>query len=494
MSVTPSTVGEMDTRPGGEGPHMPEQKLCPVCRSTLLSRYNKDAVCSMCLRDLRRSPAGAPMWLWDSPLMRRALADLNFSWVLALFRSAAGLTQQQLADLVPGWTKTKVTRAESGERGTLYDIRELLNLADAICMPREALMPLILGTPDAAPEPYVGRESGEMNRRTFNGSLVLFTTSTLLPDCFVPPSSISRSHVRYLETCVDQLWTADWAVGGANLIRQALRLFDRAKAMLDESDYSDRTGLDLVRVGADLANCTSFLAFDAGELVLARGLSQEAAMLADGGDDSALRAHIYATMAMQSTALARVSGQRGPAREAMRALRVAAQASKHVPSPKLHALIAMRSATASALLGDPAGARASIVEAHHELDRGDHPEDRQAFGFVDRSEVRGHEARVAALLGDRAAAAALLQRVLNDKELAPRNRVYYQATLAENWLADGHVDAALDIGRQVLGDLAVVGSVRTLNALQPLTRHDPAFHDRYRVVADGLSTKVTSLP
>lgn len=471
-----------------------EQKLCPACRSTLLSRYNKEAVCGLCQKDLRCSSADTPVWLWDSQPMRRALANLNFSGVLALLRSATGLTQQQLADLVPGWTKTKVTRAESGERATLYDIRELLTLVDAVCMPREALLPLILGRTETAPDFYNHLEGGEMDRRAFNAGLIALTTSALLPDGFLPPERVSPSHVHYLKTCVDELWTRDWAVGGANLIRDSIRLFGRAKSMLDESDYSDRIGQGLLQAAADLANCTSFLAFDAGELALARRFSQEAAMLADSGEDSVLRAHIYATMAMQSTALARISGQRGPAREAMRALRVAAQAAKHQPSPKLHALIAMRSATVSALLGDPAAARTSIVEAHRELDRGDHPEDRQALGFVDRSEVRGHEARVVSLLGDKGAAAALLQRVLDDEELAPRNRVYYQATLAETQLAGGHVASALDVGHQALGGLELVGSVRTLKTLQPLTQHDPEFHAHYRVVADALSTKVTSIP
>lgn len=473
---------------------LPEQKLCPACRSTLLSRYNKEAVCGLCQRDSRRSTAATPLWLWDSLPMRHALAELNFSGVLALLRSATGLTQQQLADLVPGWTKTKVTRAESGERATLYDIRELLALTDAVCMPREALLPLIIGKTETNPDLCDYPERGEMDRRVFNAGLIALTSSALLPEGFPPPERISLSHARYLQTCVDELWKRDWAVGGANLIRDSIQLFGRAKSILDESDYSDRIGRDLLRAAADLANCTSFLAFDAGELALARRFSQEAAMLADSGEDPVLRAHIYATMAMQSTALARISGQRGPAREAMRALRVAAQAAKHQPSPKLHALIAMRSAPVSALLGDPAAARTSIVEAHRELDRGDHPEDRHALGFVDRSEVRGHEARVAALLGDKATAAGILQRVLEDKSLAPRNRVYYQATLAEIWLADGHVTSALDAGQQALGDLNLVGSVRTLKTLQPLTQHDPAFHDRYRVVADGLSTKVTSLP
>ncbi|MFD0900069.1 helix-turn-helix domain-containing protein [Actinomadura sediminis] len=425
--------------------------------------------------------------------MRRALAELNFSGVLALLRSAAGLTQQQMADLVPGWSKTKVARAESGERGTLYDIRELLAWADALCVPREALLPLVLGTPDAVYPPQDPREGDELDRRTFNGGMLALTAWPLLPDGFLSPGRIGRTHVDYLQTCADELWTRDWSVGGASLLRNGLRLFARAKAMLDESDYDERIGLDLLRATADLGNCTSFLAFDSGERSLARRLAQEAAMLADSGDDSELRAHVHATVAMQSTALARSSGQRGPAREALRSLRIAAQAAKHHPSPRLHALIDMRTATVSALLGDAATARASIAAAHRELDRGDHPTDRQALGFVRRSEIMGHEARVTALLGDPTRAAKLLERVLDTMELAPRNQVYYRAMLAEMRLAAGDTAEALEVGHRTLSDLENVGSMRALRTLQPLARRDAEFHDRYGTIASDLSTKVASL-
>ncbi|WP_143219910.1 helix-turn-helix domain-containing protein [Actinomadura sp. CNU-125] len=472
---------------------MPDQKLCPGCRSTLLSRYNNEPVCGPCQRALRTTTVRTPVWLWDTPPMRRALAELNFSGVLALVRSAVGLTQQQMADLVPGWTKTKVARAESGERGTLYDIRELLAWADALCVPREALLPLVLGTPDAAPELGAPQEREDMDRRTFNGGLLALTASTLLPDDFLPPVRIGQTHVDYLQTCAEELWTRDWSVGGAALLGNGLRLFGRAKAMLDESDYGERTGLGLLRAAADLGNCSSFLAFDTGELALARRLSQEAAALADSGDDAQLRAHVYATMAMQSTALARISGRRGPAREAKRALQVAAQSAKHHPSPKLHALIDMRTATVNAFLGDGAAARASIAAAHRELDRGDHPEDRQALGFVGRSEVLGHEARVTAILGDESRAASQLQRVLDTMDLAPRNQVYYRAMLAETRLAAGETAEALEAGHQTLNDLKNVASMRALKTLQPLVRHDSEFHDRYGAIANDLSTKVASL-
>ncbi|NVI88138.1 helix-turn-helix domain-containing protein [Actinomadura sp. BRA 177] len=472
---------------------MPDQKLCPGCRKTLLSRYNPEPVCGICRRAAEDHSISKPVWIWDTAPIRKALAEMNLGGVLALLRSSAGLTQQEMADLVPGWTKSRVTRIESGDRGTLYDVRELLAWADAICMPREALLPLVLGQSDTGPELRWTSEEQGMDRRTFNGGLLALTASAFLPDGFVPPSQVGRAHVNYLKTCADELWTRDWSVGGVVLLRQALKLVGRAKAMLDESDYSEGIGLGLIQAGAHLANCTSFLAFDAGDLALARRLSQEAATLSDSAEDSALRAHVYATMAMQSTALARVSRRRGPAREALRALKIAADSAKHHPSPKLHALIDMRTATVKALLGDEVGAHSAIGAAKRELDRGSHPDDWQSLEFVTRTELSGHEARVASIVGDDQKATMLFQRVLDDAELAPRNRTYYRAALAEVRLAAGDTTGALETGHATLDDLEkTVGSVRALKALRPLADLNADFHDRYGAVADNLTTKVAS--
>lgn len=466
---------------------MPEQKLCPGCRTTLLSRYNTGAVCGSCLRSARATAVGVPAWLWDSLPMRQALATQNFAGVLALLRSTVGLTQQEMADLVPGWTKTKVTRIESGERGTMYDIRELLAWADAVCMPREALLPLITGRPEAdlgmLPQP-----GDEMDRRTFNGALVALSASALFPGVFTAPDRISSAHLAYLQTCSEELWERDWAVGGVGLLRQAMRLFGQARTMLDESDYTERLGIDLLRVAASIGTCSSFLAFDAGQLALARRLVQESASLADSAEDPALRAHTYATMAMQSTALARMSGKKGPAREAQRALRKAEQAAKHHPSPRIHALINMRQATVNALMGDEAAAGSALLTARNELDRGDHPDDPMPLAFVTHTEVLAHEGCVAGDLGKPDKAVMLYSEVVTDSTLAPRNRVYYRATLAGKQLAAGDVHGALASGSRTLDEAeGTVASLRSLNLLQPLAVHDPDFHERLAAVTDKLS-------
>jgi transcriptional regulator with XRE-family HTH domain len=132
---------------------MAQARLCPACRKTRLSRYNPDPLCGPCTRAARTIPAlaerGAPTWLWDSPPMRDALARVDLAAAVAVFRAAAGLSQHELADIT-GWSQSSLSLFERGHRDTLYDVRALLRFADTVDMPREALLPLILGHPDAA--------------------------------------------------------------------------------------------------------------------------------------------------------------------------------------------------------------------------------------------------------------------------------------------------------------------------------------------------------
>jgi transcriptional regulator with XRE-family HTH domain len=80
--------------------------------------------------------------------MRQALARTDMAAFLAVLRGAAGISQMELANLVEGWSQSTVSTIERNERRTLYDIQELLRLADAVDMPRAALLPLIMGEPE----------------------------------------------------------------------------------------------------------------------------------------------------------------------------------------------------------------------------------------------------------------------------------------------------------------------------------------------------------
>jgi transcriptional regulator with XRE-family HTH domain len=97
--------------------------------------------------------------LWDSPALRNALAELDLGGALFIIRKAAGLSQLELATMLD-WAPSNVARVESGELETLYNVKKLFKVTDALDVPRAALMPMLLGVPDAG---QTGEEASDMS-------------------------------------------------------------------------------------------------------------------------------------------------------------------------------------------------------------------------------------------------------------------------------------------------------------------------------------------
>jgi len=91
-----------------------------------------------------REMASRPLWLFDSLLLREALAEVNLAAVPAIVRAACGLSQRDLAAIV-GWSPAALSYYERGVRDGMFDIRTALQFADAVGMPRAAL--LAIGLP-----------------------------------------------------------------------------------------------------------------------------------------------------------------------------------------------------------------------------------------------------------------------------------------------------------------------------------------------------------
>jgi hypothetical protein len=132
----------------------PATRVCGACNTTRLSGYSPGTVCAPCERALFAArelsdPDGGPGlagWVWDTEPMRRALARLDFPAVLVIYRSAARLSRRELGDIT-GLSHSVIWYWEVGRRQGIYDIRQLLQFADSVQMPREALLPVILGQP-----------------------------------------------------------------------------------------------------------------------------------------------------------------------------------------------------------------------------------------------------------------------------------------------------------------------------------------------------------
>lgn len=454
-----------------------EKRECRICRGSL-SRYNPESVCSGCARQIATTPS-FPLWLWDSLPLRRAFADLDLGAALTIIRKAPGLSQLEFATLL-GWSQSAVARAESGDRDTLYDIRRLFEVVDAVDMPREALIPLLRGE---SGEEQAEREEGDdmdVNRRQFGGGIVGLAAAAGLSQIQVP-AKVDSAHVRYLHSSTEKLYTKDQSVGGGALTRDGLRQYRRARRMLDEADYSEKTGRELMSAAGELAVCVGWLAYDGDDHVLARELYSEARLLADQSGDDGLAIRSMEKMSYQSAAyFARREGRPGSAREAVRLGERGAELARHDPCPQLHALLAAREATAHAAAGDRQGFTVAIGRAWRQVDRGFTDDPPVWLRFVNSSEIGVQEARGRMYLGDSEASSALYRRSL-EATLTPRNGAIYRAGLAASLASGGDLAGAAAEGMVVLTALdGGINSPRILAVLQPVRRvaaQDPRSKD-----------------
>jgi hypothetical protein len=304
----------------------------------------------------------------------------------------------------------------------------------------------------------------DVDRRTFNGMVGGVLTGAVFPASTMP-KRVGTADVQYLRDALDRLRNADHQLGGTTLLREALKLFTQAKAILDGADYSEETGRQLMAVTADLGLTSGWCAYDSSNQPLARHVYSEAALLAESIGDPGLIAHVYANMAQQATYLA-WGGNRGRAREAVRFVQRAADAARHHPSPRLHALVAMREAMSHSPMGDETAVRVATTRARRELDRGSHPADPTWTEFVTDSEITGQEGIFYRMHGNPDRAVALYRSVLDDTERSPRDRVYYRANLATGLWDSGEHGQAIAEGTALL--LEGPMTVRILNELQPV--------------------------
>ncbi|MGH4015870.1 MAG: hypothetical protein ACRDSL_18495 [Pseudonocardiaceae bacterium] len=447
------------------------KRVCVACRVTVLSRYNSDPVCSGCARAAREATGVVPAWVWDSVPLRAALARVDLAAFAVLVRRASRLSLERLGALVAGgWSAALMSMIEHGQRDTLYDIRKLLVFTDALGMPRAALAPLILGDPDATldGEDIValwGVDTLALSRRGFATLSAGLGMAAVLP----VPERVDLAHVRYLQDALVRLRDQDDFVGGGGVLGQCLRLFAQARRMLDESDYSAAVGQQLLVAAADLGIKSAWSAYDADAQVLARRLYEQSALLVDSAGDGAQRAYLYANMVQQSTCLARYTGRKDLAREALRFAGRAEDAARSEPSPALHALISLRGALAHAQLGDEGAFRSAISTARRELDRGPHEADTVRTRFVRRSEITVYEALGRAQLGAVAQATRLHEVVLDDTTRSPRDQAYFRALLAGNLVAAGDLEQAVSHGLMILPELgSPLASARVLRELRPV--------------------------
>ena len=195
-------------------------------------------------------------------------------------------------------------------------------------------------------------------------------------------------------------------------------------------------------------------------------MRRRAKLAADAGD-VVLAVHVLTNQSMLYAEMAHTGPSREPARQALRLAFQAQEEGRYIPMARLHALIALRHASAASLLGDKAAFQAAIIQARHELDRGPRDSDPPEWlRFVDETEITGVEAMGYLNLGDARRSARLYRQVLA-AGLSTRNRASYGAGLADALLKQGARQDAVAAAAEVLPALeGGVTSMRCLNRLR----------------------------
>jgi hypothetical protein len=412
-----------------------------------------------------REMPSQPTWLFDSSLLRQALAEVNLPAVPAIVRAACGVSQRDIAAMA-GWSQAALSYYERGVRDGMYDIRTALQFADAVGMPRAALLPLVFADADAGLTAGAGDGMGGevLSRRGFGGLAAAASLSAALP-AVSAPRQVTSSHIRYWQACARTLYARDRSVGGTALLPLAIQQWRRVRLAARDPGGGETAG-QLIAAAGELALCTGWIALDSGQLPLARPLYEEAREFAAGSGDTLLGVHALTNLSMLHAELARTGPSREPARQALRLAFQAQDEGRYIPVPRLHALIALQHASAASLLGDKTAFQKAVAQARLELDRGIEDEaPPEWLRFVDGTEITAVEARGWLNLGDPGRSALLYRQVLA-AVLGPRNRASHGAGLADALLKQGARQDAIAAATAVLPALEDgVTSMRCLNRL-----------------------------
>ncbi|MGW7076450.1 tetratricopeptide repeat protein [Streptomyces sp. NPDC054871] len=270
-----------------------------------------------------------------------------------------------------------------------------------------------------------------------------------------------------VEEAVRRIRLLDDRHGADGLYRRAAAPLRTAYALLDAGTTRQPVADRLYTGAGELSISVGWLAHDSGRFDDARSHYAEALATARMAGDPALEAHAFCNTAF----LARDAGR---PREAVRASQAATRAARHLSSPRLLSLLALREAGGWAGLGDRAGCERSLTRAHALFDRGPTDADPEWMTFYGPAELEVLEAQCWSALGDWERAARHARRAAGIASAQTpqftRNIALYTAELADDLARAGRPDEAATAGMRVLGLLDEVQSSRIQSMLATTAR------------------------
>ncbi|MFC5720396.1 tetratricopeptide repeat protein [Streptomyces gamaensis] len=306
-------------------------------------------------------------------------------------------------------------------------------------------------------------EESDVLRRAFMTSSTAAVTAASLEAALGPaPAAAAGRAVRRVgeaeacavEAAVVRIRLLDDRHGADGIYRRAARPLRVACALLDAGARRQSVA-DRLHAGAgELAVSVGWLAHDSGRFADARSHYAEALAMARVAGDAALEAHAFCNTSF----LARDAGR---PREAVRAAQAAQRAGRHLASPRLLSLLALREAGGWAGLGDRHACEGALLRARELFARGEREADPPWMTFFGEAELEGLEAQCWSALGEWPRAARHAERAvaLQDAHFV-RNTALFTAQLAGDLARAGSPDAAAAAAGRVLDLLVGVRSTR----------------------------------
>ncbi|BDH09974.1 tetratricopeptide repeat protein [Streptomyces hygroscopicus] len=302
------------------------------------------------------------------------------------------------------------------------------------------------------------------------------------------PSAAGRAgaaEASAVEEAVRQIRLLDDRHGAEGIYRRAAQPLRAAYELLD-AGVQRRSVSDRLHAGAgELAITVGWLAHDSGRFEDARSHYAEALATARVCGDAALEAHAFCNTAF----LARDAGR---PREAVRAAQAAQQAARHLASPRLLSLLALREAGGWAGLADRSGCEQALARAERLFAGGPRDGDPEWMTFYGEAELAGLEAQCWSAIGEAGRAVEHARRAvaLQDPHFT-RNIALFTAELAGDLADSGAPEEAAAAGDRVLTLLTQVRSARIRTMLDGTARTLRAHRD-CGAVADFLERHAAS--
>jgi hypothetical protein len=255
-----------------------------------------------------------------------------------------------------------------------------------------------------------------MDRRGF---LAMSGAALVAPALGTSAPRVTDRSVDSIQALVVHLRDMDNQLGGPRVTyREPLRLI---QGMLADGTYTDGVGRRLHGVAAELLRLCGWVAYDSNQLAVAQRRWRAALASSKAAGDTAMGAHVIASMAGQAL-------KEGDPRSA---LAMAEGAREHYAgdSPRVRVRLGLQAAKGYAATGDAVRCRQTLDEAESLVSRLNEPGPNWA-SWIDAGVVASDAGGCFAQLGDGPRAIESIQRGLTLHQGYPRDEALFQTHLA----------------------------------------------------------------